>query len=91
MDKLFKITIVLLLSIIIYLLIRLESIPTPTETDFKVIDSGGKPTLIDMKSGRVYFYDLGSWLSISKKASDSLTIEPTKSGIFVRENNPFQK
>ena len=89
MDKLFKITIVLLLSIIIYLLIRLES--KPPESDFKVIDSGGKPTLIDMKSGRVYFYDLGSWLSISKKASDSLTIEPTKSGIFIRENNPFQK
>ena len=90
MDKLFKITIVLLLSIIIYLLIRLESTPKPTESDFKVIDSGGTPTLIDMKSGRLYFNHEGSWFYISKKRSDSLSLEPTNGGDFVREN-PFEK
>lgn len=89
MERLFKITIVLLLSIIIYLLIRLES-STP-ESDFKVIDSGGTINLIDMKSGKIYFKDGGSWYYFSKQTSDSLSAEVTYSGDLVRENNPFQK
>ena len=89
MERLFKITIVLLLSIIIYLLIRLES-STP-ESDFKIVDSGGTIHLINMKSGKMYFNSSGYWYYFSKQASDLDSAQVTNDGDFVRENNPFQK
>jgi len=87
MEKLFKITIVLLLSIIIYLLIRPD---LNSNKEFQLINIDNQVNLVNMKTGQRFINDQGNWYYFSEQYRDSAFNADKEIGIL-RSNNPFRE